>query len=120
MDIMDLASKGICAITRKYGKKVAKQGVAPVIEKVAPGVIAYPTQCREFDVWRLEPAPGRTVAVPGDGHARIAFVTRGEATFAGPETHALRRGEAVFIPAQDAALTLTGDAQVFLAAPGLA
>lgn len=87
--------------------------------EVAPGVIAYPTQCREFDVWRLEPAPGRTVAVPGDGHARIAFVTRGEATFAGPETHALRRGEAVFIPAQDAALTLTGDAQVFLAAPGL-
>lgn len=40
MDIMDLASKGIVAITKSFGKKVKKNSTAPVIEKVAPTVIS--------------------------------------------------------------------------------
>lgn len=36
MDIMDLAAKGIHAITKNYGKKVCKSGPAPVIEDVKP------------------------------------------------------------------------------------
>ncbi|MBQ4603018.1 MAG: hypothetical protein IJB16_00305, partial [Clostridia bacterium] len=36
MDIMDLAMKGICAITKNFGKKVQKNSVAPEIEKVNP------------------------------------------------------------------------------------
>ena len=88
--------------------------------EASPGVIAYPTQCREFDLWRLEPSPGVSISVPGDGHARIALVTRGQATFTqGDETHTLPRGDAAFITAKDAGITLTGDAQLFLAAPGL-
>ena len=39
MDIMDLASKGIVAITKSFGKKVNKNSTAPEIEKVAPTVI---------------------------------------------------------------------------------
>ena len=36
MDIMDLAMKGICAITKNFGKKVQKNVTAPEIEKVNP------------------------------------------------------------------------------------
>ena len=40
MDIMDLAMKGIKGIAKNFGKKVAKQGPAPEIEKKAPTVIS--------------------------------------------------------------------------------
>lgn len=40
MDIMDLASKGIAAITRSYGKKVQKNETAPEIPAEKPVVIA--------------------------------------------------------------------------------
>ena len=40
MDIMDLASKGIAAIAKSFGKKVAKQGPAPAIEQLKPTVIS--------------------------------------------------------------------------------
>ena len=40
MDIMDLAMKGIVAITKNFGKKVCKNETAPEIEKVAPEVIS--------------------------------------------------------------------------------
>ena len=40
MDIMDLAMKGIKGIARNFGKKVAKQGPAPEIEKKTPTVIS--------------------------------------------------------------------------------
>lgn len=36
MDIMDIASKGIVAITKNFGKKVKKNTVAPTIEKSKP------------------------------------------------------------------------------------
>ena len=32
--------------------------------ETSPGVWDYPTHCHEFDVWRLEVAPGASVAVP--------------------------------------------------------
>ena len=41
MDIMDLASKGIAAIARNFGKKIRKeQGEAPAIEQLKPTVIS--------------------------------------------------------------------------------
>ena len=43
MDIMDLASKGIAAIAKNFGKKVAKQGPAPEIKAVAPTTISGST-----------------------------------------------------------------------------
>lgn len=68
MDIMDLASKGICAITRKYGKKVAKQGVAPVIEKVAPSVISGSAYRVGFSRAEIMPnLDGRTYWIAGHG-----------------------------------------------------
>jgi hypothetical protein len=36
MNIMDLASKGICSITRNYGKKIQKERTAPVIPEAQP------------------------------------------------------------------------------------
>ena len=39
MDIMDIASKGIVAITKNFGKKICKKETAPEIEKVAPVII---------------------------------------------------------------------------------
>ena len=40
MDIMDLASKGIAAIAKNFGKKVAKQGPAHKIEQLKPTTIS--------------------------------------------------------------------------------
>ena len=40
MDIMDLASKGIAAIAKNFGKKIAKQGPAPEIEQLKPTTIS--------------------------------------------------------------------------------
>lgn len=69
MDIMDIASKGIVAITRNYGKKVAKkQGEAPAIEKVAPSVISG--SCYRVGFSREEIMPnldGRTYWIAGHG-----------------------------------------------------
>lgn len=89
-------------------------------EAVAPGVLAYPTHCDEFDVWRLDPVDGTDIVVPADGHARIALVTRGSGTFTSTaDTIPVERGQSVFLAATDAGVVLRGDAQVFLAAPGL-
>ena len=88
--------------------------------ETSPGVWDYPTHCHEFDVWRLEVAPGASVAVPAPEGARIALVTQGTVTLASSvHTLELTRGASVFIPAGSPAITATGSGQVFLSAPGL-
>ena len=68
--------------------------------ETAPGVWAYPTPCPEFDVWRLELVPGRTVTLPADTTARIALVTRGDAAFVeGDESMPAPQGSALFVAA---------------------
>lgn len=88
--------------------------------EVAPGTYNYPTECREFDVWRLEVSPGRPVRLPCDGCPRIALVTEGQVTVhRGGTKLAANRGESFFFSAGDADIELRGDAQVFVSAPGL-
>lgn len=83
-----------------------------------PGVERYSITCPEFDVWRL---PGSTepVTLPGEGSARILFVVDGGVTLqgAGPGQE-LGRGEAVFLAAGEADLTVSGDGLAFLSASG--
>lgn len=88
--------------------------------ETSPGVWDYPTHCHEFDVWRLELDAGVPVALPDPTGARIALVTRGRVTVTdGERTLDLDSGDSVFIPADNPPVTALGDAQVFLAAPGL-
>lgn len=87
--------------------------------ETAPGVFEYPSDCPEFDVWRLE-LGGNDVAVPATGLPRIGLVTSGEATFrAGDQEFRLGRGESLFLSASDPAATASGSGQVFLSAPGV-
>ena len=88
-------------------------------DRVGPGVWAYRTPCPEFAVWRVEP-PAGGVVLPGDASARIVLVTRGTVMLtAGDHTLGLARGEAAFLPATDARVTASGDAELFLSAPGV-
>lgn len=95
----------------------------PVVQdgvEEAPGVWAYPSNFPEFAVWRLECGPGRTTPVPADGVLRIALVTAGDAVMTRGDTALfLEHGQAVLLPAAASDVTLTGDAQVFVAAPGV-
>lgn len=86
----------------------------------SPGVWRYPVDCAEFDVWRIESRPGGETVVPADGSARIVLVTRGEAAMrdAGAVLP-LEHGQAALLTASDAPATLSGDAQIFVAAPGV-
>lgn len=88
--------------------------------QAGPGVWDYPTHCSEFDVWRLEADGTGPVPVPADGFPRIALVTRGRATFhCAAASLDVSLGQAVFIPAVDSGIRLSGDAQVFLSGPGI-
>ncbi len=88
--------------------------------ETAPGVWAYPTPCPEFDVWRLELVPGRTVTLPADTTARIALVTRGDAAFVeGDESMPAPQGSALFVAAGRSGVQVTGDAQLFVGAAGV-
>ncbi|MFV0405612.1 MAG: mannose-6-phosphate isomerase, class I [Propioniciclava sp.] len=88
--------------------------------ETAPGVVSYPTECREFDVWRLDVAPDNPVTLPADGSARIALVTEGQAAFHRGGTHlGGSRGASLFFAAHDTEIEVRGDAQVFVSAPGL-
>lgn len=87
--------------------------------EVEPGVWHYPVNCIEFAVWRIESRAGRETAVPADGAARIVLVTRGDAMLRGDGTTLpLEHGQAALLAAGDAHATLSGDAQIFVAAPG--
>lgn len=89
-------------------------------EEVAPGVWSYRPGCPEFAVWRIESSDGRTTTLPGHGSVRIALVTRGEALMHdGSAGLALEHGQAVFLPAGSPQVQISGDAQVFVSAPGV-
>lgn len=97
-------------------------GVPEVLQSVesAPGVWVYPTQAREFDVWRLEVTPDTPVLLPARGEPRIALLTRGSARFrAGGRVLDLEQGDSVFVAADDPEVEVSGDAQVFLSGPGM-
>ncbi|MFV0451589.1 MAG: mannose-6-phosphate isomerase, class I [Propioniciclava sp.] len=96
--------------------------ITPFILKgieTVPGLFSYPTECQEFDVWRLEVDPDGSVDLPADGSARIALVTEGQAVFRRGGSHlTCSRGESLFFDAADAGVEVEGDAQVFVSAPG--
>ena len=88
--------------------------------QTAPGIWDYPTYCHEFDVWRVEVNDGVPLPLPESANARIALVTRGEITLHnGAKALQLRQGQSAFLPAQDAQVTATGDAQVFVTSTGM-
>ncbi len=85
-----------------------------------PGVWAYPIPCAEFSGWRLEVAPGVEIETPAPFRPRIALVTRGRVTATSEgQSQELGGGQALFIPATDPGVHLTGDGQVFWIAPGI-
>lgn len=88
--------------------------------EVSPGVWTYPSDCPEFAVWRLECRRDRATPVPAGSVLRIALVTSGEAAMSdGAATLALEHGQAVLLPPSASEVTIAGDAQVFVAAPGV-
>lgn len=69
MDIMDLASKGIGAITKNFGKKIGKQKTAPVIEKAKPVIIKGDKYNVGFSREEIMPdlTKGKTYWIAGHG-----------------------------------------------------
>jgi mannose-6-phosphate isomerase len=88
-------------------------------QHVEDGVDYYPTDCPEFDVWRLTPGlEAPRVTLPGNGSARVLLIISGSATLtSGTQTLELGQGEAAFFDA-DEALTMTGSASGYLTAAG--
>lgn len=85
----------------------------------SPGVWMYPSECPEFDAWRIECRPDPTL-LPAHGAARIAVVTAGNIVLQDAERRLdLEHGQAVFIPAGNTPVQVWGDGQVFLGAPGI-
>ncbi len=79
MDIMDIASKGICAITKNFGKKICKNETAPEIEKVASSVISGNGYRAGFSRDEIMPdlESGKTywIAGHGSGHKMEGVLT---------------------------------------------
>ena len=69
MDIMDIASKGIVAITKNFGKKIKKTKTAPVIDKVKPIEISGSTYRAGFATDEIMPdlSSGKTYWIAGHG-----------------------------------------------------
>ncbi len=70
MDIMDIASKGIVAITKNFGKKICKQqGAAPAIDKVTPVEISGAGYRMGFATAEIMPdlTSGKTYWIAGHG-----------------------------------------------------
>lgn len=69
MDIMDIASKGIAAITKNFGKKVAKKTVAPVIEDAQQITLAGSGYRAGFSREEIMPnlESGKTYWIAGHG-----------------------------------------------------
>ncbi len=86
----------------------------------APGVRRYSPGCPEFEVWRIS-GRAEPIDLPAHGAVRIALVTSGNATLTDAERRLdLEHGQALFIPANNTPVRLSGDGEVFLAAPGIA
>lgn len=88
-------------------------------QRISEGVEYYPTDCPEFDVWRLSPtATGAAEQLPGAGSARVLLVVSGSVTLAGATgSLELIRGEAAFLTAVEEP-TITGKGVAFLTAAG--
>ncbi len=90
--------------------------------QVAAGVQEFDVPVPEFRLRRLTVRNGtdrRDLRVPGDGLPRILLCVEGAATAeCGEQTLELARGRSCFLPAADEAVTLTGEAELFLASPG--
>nr|NLI51456.1 mannose-6-phosphate isomerase, class I [Propionibacterium sp.] len=85
----------------------------------SPGVWSYPSECPEFDVWRIECGPD-PISLPAHGAVRIALVTSGDVVLEDARTRLdLEHGQAVLIPADNPPVRLWGHGQVFLSAPGI-
>lgn len=65
MDIMDLASKAICAYTGHFGKKIMKNGTAPEIPDATPIVIGGSSYRAGF---------GRVEVMPADPDNKIYYI----------------------------------------------
>ena len=81
------------------------------------GVEQFDTGIPEFVLRRL--TVGGSLEVPAEGSPRILLCVGGEAEItAGEQRLHLTRGQSCFLAADDPAATLTGEAALFLAAPG--
>jgi len=90
--------------------------LAPVVE--APGVEHFPTECPEFDVWRIRANPLPT-PVPGLGSARILLMVGGSARLRADGTDLeLGSGESALLEAGENP-TIEGDGLVFATAAGV-
>lgn len=90
--------------------------VTPTTE--APGVEHFPTECPEFDVWRIRTSPLPT-PVPGLGSARVLLMVGGSARLQADGTALeLGSGEAAFLGAEENP-TIEGDGLVFVTAAGV-
>ena len=95
---------------------VTPSRVTPVIE--APGVEHFPTECPEFDVWRIRVGAEPT-AVPGVGSARVLLTVGGSARLRGAGVDLeLGSGESAFLAATEQP-TIEGDGLVFVTAAGV-
>lgn len=91
----------------------------PGVEE-SPGVWAYDTGSPEFEVWRIESSADRVTRLPAHEAVRIALVTEGVARLSDADGEfEAERGQAVFVPATNSPVTVVGDAEVFLVAPGV-
>lgn len=89
-------------------------------QEASPGVWTYKTPASEFEVSRIEASPGAAIELPERSAARILLVTRGNmALTSATGTLELTQGDSAFLSAQDTGVSATGDAQAFLASPGL-
>jgi mannose-6-phosphate isomerase len=82
------------------------------------GIAWFDTPAPEFRLYLVDPV-GNTVALPGEG-PRILLCTEGSAVLrseSGQEAE-IGRGGSCFVAAADGTVTCTGQAHLFLAAPG--
>ena len=85
---------------------------------VRPGLEDYPTSCAEFEVWRVL-STETPATLPGEGSARILFVTDGCLTLhAGGVRRPLEQGEAVLLGADEDEVATSGEGMAFLSASG--
>jgi mannose-6-phosphate isomerase len=115
---------------RQVGGGVGEGGVGDGAVEEGGCVEEFDTPVPEFRLRRLTVRPGASgttpLHVPGDGLPRILLCVEGSATVTsgsnigdhGGDTLELARGRSCFLSAADAAVTLTGDARLFLASPG--
>lgn len=90
-------------------------------DPVSEGVGAYLTPYPEFQLWRITPDAGRTVALPGSGRGRILLVVAGALScHCGERSLDVGAGQAVWLPAPEAVdvRAVDGATLAFLAAPG--